>query len=164
MQEPNKTIPEFRKFSLFSKTIAKSCEGLLKPIYKKHGFAEHRIITDWHEIVGAQFSNLSAPLKLVNSRQQGGGTLHVMVASGRALEMQHLQHIIIDKIATYFGFKAVDRIVLIQTSAQIFRKKKVAKPEIPSNYSQELLNIVAICDDADLQKSLKALGSLILAK
>ena len=152
-----------KKYSIFPKALSKEIEQTLKPIYKKHGFAEHRILTEWENIVGKELSNFSAPCKLVMPRAQNqGGILHIQVASGRGLELQHSQPIIIDRIATYFGYKAVDKLRIIQTSAYIFGKKIKPTPykELPA--SQSLIEQVAQCQDEDLQKALLSLGKHLL--
>ena len=43
-----------------------------------------------------------------------GGTLHVRVGSGAlALELQHLEPVVIERINTYFGYRAVERLKLV---------------------------------------------------
>jgi len=151
-----------RKFSLFPKTIGKSCEATLKPIYHKYGFAEHRIITDWEVIVGSQYARFTLPLKLVTSRSaEKTATLHILVASGRALEFQHIQPVIMDKIATYFGYKAVTKIVMKQSITQIFRKKKQDPLQTIPSPTHTILEIAKQCEDESLQAALIRLGCFV---
>jgi hypothetical protein len=154
----NEATKNIKRYSLFPKTIAKTIEPILKPIYKQHGFAEHRILIDWYNIVGSKLAIYSIPQKLTRGKE---GNLHILVASGRALELQHLQPIIIDKINSFFGYKAVSKIVLKQTSSEIFQnkaiKKPIPKPEVPKSVSE----ITAKCIDDDLRKALSAFGALL---
>ena len=157
-------MSNIRKRSIFPKALGKEIEQTLKPIYKKHGFAEHRILTEWESIVGKELSNFSAPCKLVMPRAQNqGGTLHIKVASGRGLELQHSQPIILDRIATYFGYRAVEKLRIIQTSAYIFGKKAKPTPHKELTASQSLIAQVAKCEDEDLRKALLSLGKAINA-
>ena len=148
-----------RRYSLFSKTLAKSVEQAVKPVFKKHGFAEHRILTEWHAIVGTELSAYSIPEKLTfPARKKEGGTLHVLVASGRALELQHMQPVIIDKIATYFGYPAVARLTFMQTSAPLFQREIRASTVQKSKPSAAVAALVAECGDSELRSALLSLG------
>ena len=147
-----------KRYSLFPKSIGKSIEPLIKPIYKKHGFAEHRILTQWHQIVGT-LANYSSPQKLTIRGKEG--TLHILVASGRALELQHLQPIILDKIATYFGYRAVTRITFSQTSSALFHKKIVKKLPLKEKPSEIIMKITSTCEDEDIRNALASLGAAL---
>jgi len=152
-----------KRFSIFPKSLSKSLEGIVKPIYKKRGFAEHRILSEWEAIVGAELGKFSIPQKLVfRQGKQDGGTLHIAVASARAIELQHMQATIIARISGYFGYNAVEKLVFVQTSSPLFRKKR----ELPASPSPEpsdnLLQIVEQCNDPDLQKALLSLGKFIV--
>jgi len=148
-----------RRFSLFPKPLAKSLEKLVRPVYKKHGFAESRILTEWTDIVGRELAECSIPQKLVfRGSKKEEGTLHILAASGRALELQHMQPVIIDRIATYFGYNAVTRLVFTQTSTPLFRRpaRTIPKPETAA--SPELMDMVKECEDEDVRSALLSLG------
>lgn len=153
--------PEIKRYSLFPKSIAKAMEPMLKPIYKQHGFAEHRLLTQWNTIVGDELAACSVPQKLSPARKADGGTLHILVATGRALELQHMEPVIMERIAIFFGYNAVTKIKLTQSSANIFRKARPVKtPETPP-VSEKLKELVSGCDDEELRKALLSMGSLI---
>lgn len=150
--------PRRIRYSAFSTPIASSVNDLVKPIYKKHGFAEHRILTEWDSIVGKELAACSIPQKLSGAKMQEGGTLHVLVASARALELQHMQPVILDRIATYFGYRAVKTIRFLQTTSNIFRKIPMAKPSQKPEPSEAVTKIVSECSDEELRKALLSLG------
>lgn len=149
------------RYSLFPKSIAKSVEPLLKPIYKKHGFAEHRILTEWYAIVGRELASCSIPQKLSSRLTKEGGTLHVLVASGRALELQHMTPVIIDKIATYFGYNVVKKITFMQTGSAIFQRKKPEKSLPRKQVSKAVNALINNCADDGLRNALLSLGSVM---
>lgn len=153
--------PDIKRYSLFSKSLSKAIEPALKPIYKKHGFAEHRLLTEWRAIVGDELAACSVPQKLSVSRKQDGGTLYILVASARALELQHMQPVIMERIATYFGYNAITKIKLTQTSAELFRKPRPTKKAETRAVSEKLKELVNGCEDEKLRNSLLSLGSLI---
>jgi hypothetical protein len=162
-KENSSDIPEApRRFSMFSRSLAKSIEQVVKPVYKKHGFAEHRILTQWHEVVGAELAAYSIPQKLVFPRgKKENGTLHILVASARALELQHIQPVIHDKIAVYFGYPAVSRIVFTQSSGAIFQKKRKSKTKPVPVLDAGVSAAVAQCKDEELRGALLSLGNAL---
>jgi hypothetical protein len=148
----------FRRRSLFPQTLAKSLEQAVKPIFKKHGFAEHRILTEWHAIVGQELASYSIPQKLVvPSKNKEAGTLHIIVAAGRALELQHMQPVILEKIAAYFGYSAVSRLVFTQSMTPLFQRKKREPVQKEGAPDKRLLAMVAECEDAELRAALLSL-------
>ncbi len=155
----NAHLPKHNRYSLFPKHIAKSIEPLIKPIYKKHGFAEYRILTEWNKIAGDDLASCSLPQKLTSTRNQHGGILHILAASGRALELQHMEPVILDRIATYFGYRAVQKIKFTQTSSSLFRKSISRKPEEKGVISEKLAALVGECTDEELRNILLLLGS-----
>lgn len=156
--------PRVRRYSLFPKPLGDAVTQVAKPMFKKHGFAEHRILTEWAQIVGAAHAAYSLPQKLAMPRgKKEGGTLYVLVASGRALELQHLQPMILSKIATYLGFAAVSRLVFTQVGTALFRKEVRTALKPPTSVNATVEAVVSQCEDEDLRRALLALGSTIAA-
>jgi len=153
----------FRRYSLFPKALAKTLADVTKPVFKKHGFAEHRILTEWPLIAGEELAAWSQPQKLVMHRgKHEGGTLHVLVASARALELQHLQPMILDRIAAYFGHQAVTRIVFTQTHTVFHKPVKPAMAKKPAP-DKAFIAPVEACEDEALRNALKSLGETLLS-
>ncbi|HEU5046245.1 MAG TPA: DUF721 domain-containing protein [Rickettsiales bacterium] len=151
--------PAIKRYSLFPKPFAASAEPVLKPIYKKYGFAEHRILTKWAEIVGAELAACCIPQKLTLGNRKTGGTLHVLVASGRALELQHMQPLILKRIAVYFGSSVVQKITCMQTSSALLRKQPPASRSKPCVPSETICEITSSCADEALRNALISLGT-----
>lgn len=87
---------------------------LLKPAVKARGFAEARVLTDWPNIVGAQLASHTQPIAV---RGQPGGkrVLHVAVAQAYATQLHYAQPMILERIATYFGARAIDAVQVVAT-------------------------------------------------
>ena len=102
-----------RKFIPIS--IAKSLENLNKKILYKFGKLDFIIHAKWSDIVGKFFVQHSEPLKIssiyVSTNEIGDKIydkyLHVNVSPAVAIEFQHFQDKIIEKINSYFGYKAI---------------------------------------------------------
>ena len=80
--------------------------------FAKQGFASVEIVTHWQEIVGDDLAKRSEPIKLIWPRRDDPasvGTLQVRVEGAYALEIQHLQPVIIERVNRYFGWRCVGR-------------------------------------------------------
>ncbi len=85
---------------------------------RKRGFSAVEIITNWREIVGPELADEASPDRLAFPRgARSQGTLHVTAPGAVALEIQHLEPLIIERINTYFGYGAVCRIAVTQGPA-----------------------------------------------
>ncbi len=153
-----------RKFG-GSRALSKSLNFVTKPAFRRRGFAENRIITDWGSIVGDMLGDISAPRRLIFAKKErNNGVLHVEVYdSGMAMELIYLEPVVIEKIAAYFGYKAVGRLKIIQKplSQKQLRKKEVDYLENPkvSEEVQSRLNILLEeIEDDELRKTLHNLG------
>jgi hypothetical protein len=100
---------------LFSQSLDKILPQIVAPALQKHGYVKARLMVHWQEIVGIEIAAKAIPNQLVfppHKRIQG--TLTLRVKTGFALEVQHLENIILEKIAIYFGYRVVERIRLEQ--------------------------------------------------
>lgn len=141
------------------KAIKAVVNRVVNPIAKKRGIIHGKIILEWEKIVGHQYATYCAPLKI--SFRQGYrtyGTLHMKVNPSHALLVNHSQDLIIEKINTFFGYKAVNKITIIQmpftpriasTVLNVVTKKKKIEEE------------QCITSEERLAKALEELGDLI---
>lgn len=91
--------------------LASMLPKVTAPIFKKRGFAEAGILTDWPAIVGAHLARHTMPEKIAFARgARTAGTLHVVTESAFAPELQHLEPQVIERINGYFGYYAVGRL------------------------------------------------------
>ena len=126
----------------------------------------------WEHIVGEDTASYTFPEKIEFKRgQRCGGTLKLKVpAGGFALEVQHREKIIVEKINLYFGYNAVNCLKIIQDgsltpkmlkkSNQPTKQKSLVSNE-EQNYINELTNDVV---SENLKKSLQRLGQSVFSK
>ncbi|CCG42945.1 DUF721 domain-containing protein [Magnetospirillum molischianum] len=135
-----------------------------RPVFGRHGFAEGALVTDWPAIVGAAIAHHTLPVRIrFPAKERTDGTLIVKVASGAfALEMQHLEPLILEKINGYFGWNAVARLRLIQGPLPETTRRKPPAPEPPPlpPDSQAAINLARV-EDPDLREALARLGRRI---
>ena len=108
--------------------------GLTKHVLGKRGIGQASIITDWAKIVGENIAQHSQPDRLAFPKgKRTGATLHIRVLGALATELQHLEPMVIERINSHFGYRAVDRIRLIQApfinSKQIQKKRPKLSPK-----------------------------------
>lgn len=140
---------------------------LTKPLFAKRGLADGAIVAEWSAIVGPALAEASAPEKIVYpSGRSTEGTLHLRIASGGlAVELQHLQPLLLERINSYFGYRAVARLKLIQgpVPKPLARARETPRALDPAE-EEALARSLAGIGDADLRARLQALGRAILAR
>lgn len=131
---------------------------------RKRGFAEPRIVAEWERIVGPDLAKLTRPARLAERT----GTLVIKVGDGSsAMRLQHMTIQITDRVNTYFGFRAVNRIQILQGVIPKPRKAPAPKPRLRTLSDAETAEIdaatEAVPDDA-LKSALRRLGRAIVAE
>ena len=97
------------------RALAATVAKIAGPMLRSRGFAEARVITDWPDIVGAELAVQCCPVKLAFRRGRvGAGVLHVRVDSGWAVQLQHLEPLVVERINGHFGYRAVERLHMVQ--------------------------------------------------
>ncbi|MGI9451820.1 MAG: DUF721 domain-containing protein [Geminicoccaceae bacterium] len=129
---------------------------LLDPEAKRRGLAEARLLTDWAKIIGPEIARRCQPVSL--SRD---GLLHLDVSGSAALELQHNELQVVERINTFFGRPTVTRLRLRQAPPKRRTLAGRTPPPTPALSAEEKETIdktVETVADADLREALKALG------
>ena len=167
-KNPNKSNRNFIPLS-----ISDSLKKINKRFLYKFGKLDYTIHAKWAEIVGNFFINHSEPLKITSiaqSTSEEGSTiydhyLHVNVSPAAAIEFQHFQDKIIEKINSYFGYKAIKGIKIHQ---QFVKKESLIKSKITPNLinreinKKEVLKSTPNLSNKKLQESIVNLGLSII--
>lgn len=134
--------------------------------FRRRGFSETRVVTDWPEIVGAELARGVTPERLSFPRgQQAGGTLHLRASGPLALELRHLEPLVIERINRYFGYGAVARLAIVQGPVSVPRRRRPpARRELDADESKALEKRLESIEDADLRRSLDRLGRSVLGR
>lgn len=143
-------------------SLSHALENITSPVFKRRGFAEKRVLTDWHHIVGEVIARYSTPQKLVfPSDVKERGVLHVDVYdSAFATEIHYLGPLIMEKIATYFGYPAVARLHITQKPMVVEEQTPEYIAPVKDLPATLEADIEGITDEA-LQNALKGLGRLV---
>ncbi len=136
---------------------------------EKRGFSEMRLLTHWVEIVGQSIASIALPMKVSYAREGIGATLVVLSDGARAPELQMMLPELREKVNACYGYNAISRIRITQTSAagfaedhaEFLHKPKKAKP-LSSKKAKELETALKPITDDKLRSALEKLGNNVL--
>ncbi len=122
------------KPKLRARPLVDITNGLLAESFRKQGFASSELVVRWATIVGEDVAVCAEPLKIQWPRgpeSQGTipGTLVLRVEGPAALEIQHMSHVILERVNRYFGWHAIDRIAIRQAPLRRPPRKPDRRPD-----------------------------------
>ena len=132
-----------RRISYISRNITKD-------IFKKRGFKEQKVITNWKDIVGEEISLYTLPESLTQNR-----LLIIKCESSNALEFQYHIPKIIERITIMMGYAAVKNIRIKQ--GNVISKNKTInrkKNTLSSEHNEELQKIFSKIKNKNLKNKL----------
>jgi len=143
--------------------------GIARAAFETHGFPSANILSDWPDIIGAEFAGITSPERLVwprgpeadtTSRTQHravGAILVLRVDGPRSLEVQHIAPQLLERINIYFGYRAVSQLRIVQGPV---RREAVREP-CPAATANEDFPLDRDIQDEGLRDALSRLaGSL----
>ena len=133
---------------------------------RRRGFAEGEVIARWPDIVGPELAALTAPEKLQQRRGDvAGAVLHIRVAGAAAVELQHKAPMVIERINGFYGYRAVDRIKLLQGPLPEPEKpREVASRPLTGAESAKLTARTEATKSPDLRRALERLGTSVMGR
>lgn len=114
--------------------------GIARPAFESHGFSTSSILSDWPEIIGPEFADITMPERISwprggepldagqspGSNRRSGATLHIRVDGPRAIEVQHMASQLLERVNIYFGYRAVAELRMVQGPV---KKRVPSEPE-----------------------------------
>ena len=146
------------------RSVGVSVEKLMKPIFGARGFGAGAVITDWEKIVGPVLARATVPERIAYAQgERSEGTLHLRVGtSSLALELQHLEPQMIERINAHFGYRAVAKVRLIQGPVKRVETPKVKpRPALAPEKRAALERRLDRIEDPDLKAALRNLGESV---
>jgi hypothetical protein len=149
-----------RASGLVASRVRKAGEG--------RGFAVAKVLTHWSEIVGTEFAALARPVKVSYGREGFGATLTLLCAGAAAPMVQMRLEEIREKVNACYGYAAISRIKVTQTSAEGFAEApagfeptpKALRPEAEAAAREAAGGV----EDPGLRAALELLGRNVLSK
>lgn len=147
------------------RTIGADIEKIIKPILSGRGFSTTAIVNSWVDVVGVVLAKHTLPEKIsfpLGSRLDG--TLHLRVnSSAVALELQHLAPQLKDKINTYFGYRAINHLKIVQGPIpEISVHEEKQNRSLNSVETEKLEQTLNVISDPELKSALSNLGSSVI--
>ena len=147
----------------------------LDPSARARGFATTALLSEWPAIVGTELAQFTMPDRVVwprrrengedASQQRGrrgeGAILVLRVEGPRAIEVQHRSGQILERVNTYFGYRAIGEMRILQ--APVTRKASRGHCP-PPPVDAEALPPSAAIENEGLRAALSRLGSGARAK
>jgi hypothetical protein len=133
---------------------------VLDPTARRRGLAEAKLLTEWPTIVGPGLARRCQPIRLGRSTDRQGGVLVLHVAGTAALELQHSEPQLLERINGFFGYAAVSRLRLIQAPPPASRSRRARPLERSMSAAEEaeLADAVRDIPDPGLRGALQGLG------
>lgn len=130
-----KSTQNFRKTSMFPKTLGETVGQLTKPLMKKHGLPDG-LIPNWHHIAGADLASYCTPVGCKRSKKESAATLIIEVLPSHSLIAQHASGVLVEKINLHYGYQVVSRIQFKPGMGTMAPRKKPASKEQQTMASQ----------------------------
>ena len=142
--------------------LAQTVRKVAAPLFRRQGFAEADILLRWAEIVGERLALRSAPERLEQPRGAAGAALHVRVAPGAGPELQHVAPLVLERINAFFGWRAVERLRLVQAPLPA-KRGRAPEPDEPLSQAEAVALDSSLegAGDDRLRQALKRLGSSV---
>lgn len=153
--------------AMAARPLAELIDDCIAPALAAQGFAGRAIVALWPEIVGERLAARSRPLKIDWPRRRPApgepaepATMVVRVEGAFALEMQQLGPLVVERVNTHLGWRAVGKLVLKQGPVAA----PVAARPMPKLDGEEAARVeaqVACVADEGLREALARLGRAV---
>ncbi|GEM_PF-3207299 len=140
----------------------RSLYDLVKPALKtseqKRGFGSDAILRNWPQIVGEELAAMCVPQKISGQMQRR--SLTVWCDPAFATQLHYQSEMILEKITTYVGYRAVDQLIIRQ---HVLPEKEPPLPPLPplsAEQEAEITALTAQVEDAELKERLASVARL----
>ena len=137
---PHKAGPSggMRAGYVAAKAVGSFVPRLTRKAFEKYGFSAATLLTDWAVIVGLQMASYTAPERLkwpravdahgdieAGAAGRPGATLILRVDGGRALDVEYRKRELVERINSYFGYRAIAELRILQAPVAAARPRDV---------------------------------------
>ena len=134
--ELKKYTQGLRKFKL---TIPKN----LKKIINQKGNLFYDILEKWDYLVGNKISSISYPKSIKQDKGRSSNTLQLVVNRGDEVAIEYSKIEIINKLNSYFGYKAINNVKIekVETKTKRFAKSNFIDEKNLKKYHKKISEI-----------------------
>ena len=165
-------MPEKRRGTGDLTMLGRTLMPFAKRLLGAKGFVGADLAFHWREIVGDELAEYSQPLKIdFRKGEKNNGVLSIEVPSGGfALELQHREKFIVEKVNAYFGYAAIVRTKILQNNnfkindVVVDRCERVQKSLVSAEEENYIKQLSEDVQNAELQDVLYRLGCRVLGQ
>ena len=141
------------------RTFAGILPALTGKALGRRGLAFGGLIAEWPSIVGPRMADRTSPFRIVFPHgQRENAVLHLRVATSVALDIQHLEPQIIERLNTFFGYKAVAKLKLIHSPLGRPARPAPRPRPLPAAEAEAIAAAAATIPDTNLSDALARFG------
>jgi hypothetical protein len=130
----------------------------------KRGMAFGALMTDWATILGPELGRCTMPQKLAfPPGLQQDAVLHIRVTGAAALEVQHAEPQIVERINAFFGYRAIARLKLVQAPAADPLRRRPKPRALTPEEEAGIVRATEGIEDEALRESLARFGRSMMA-
>lgn len=146
--------------------LDKNLDSVLKPIFdgsKKEFALVNNLAKNWKDIIGPKYAKFCYPKSVTFAKKKGSKsklTIGVYNPSvGFFLDQN--SEIILERIASYYGFKSIEKIIIKQEPQNLEVKINFDEIKIPKKRQEFLEDVLKNIEDKELAKTLERLGKMV---
>lgn len=148
------------------RSMSSTIDRLTKPLFSRRGFQDPALINQWETLAGSVLARHTSPEKITYpDGHRRDGTLHLIIdSSSLAIELQHLEPQLLERVNTFFGYRAVARLKI--TQGVIKERRRITpkdRPPLSEDEARKLEQRTISIEDDDLRSALKSLGETIMS-
>lgn len=157
-----------------ARPLADIIGGPLAAACRRRGFATLDLIQHWPDVVGPAYAECTAPDRLAWPRRPAGlvdeeahepGLLTVRCSGAVALRLTHEADLVIERINTFFGYRLVGRIRILQLPpVRAERPRRVKLRPIAAEEERTVRAQAAGIADDRLRGAVERLGRAVAAE
>ncbi|WP_280141078.1 DUF721 domain-containing protein [Aureimonas phyllosphaerae] len=143
---------------------------LVEPVVARKAGMSLDLIGAWPEIVGPRLEEGCRPEKLVWPKGYGDettqpATLVIACEGAFALRLQHEVETILSRVNDYFGYRAVDKIKIVQRAVrQVRPNRKPPVGPLTASHRDTIREATARIESDNLRRALERLGESVLRR
>jgi hypothetical protein len=145
--------------------IDQKISTLLKPIFqgsKKEFILVNNLVKNWDEIIGPKYAKFCHPKSVVFGKEKNAKLTIAVYNTAAGFFVENNNDLIIERIASFYGFKSIAKIIVKQEPRDIGAKRaEIILPKNKEDFLQEKINKIT---DKNLAQALQALGREIMVE
>ena len=156
---------QFNKRSTYARSIEENLNLVLQPLFsgsKKEFILINNLVKNWSQIIGKKYAKFCTPKMVSFSKDHKTAKLTIIAYnSAIAFFIENNCELILETIASLYGFKTINKIIIKQ-QPQIIKNTEDEKIILSASKEEFLQDKISNLHDQDLALSLQNLGRHII--